>query len=91
MGKPFRRRERKLSPLSTENRRAGPAADYRRAATHYYYTTERPPYSSFLLFAKRADKKYGISAGDILVELGRGERGREATPLFKVGYLTVTC
>ena len=28
-------------------------------------------YSSFLLFAKRAEKKYGISARDLLVELGR--------------------
>lgn len=28
-------------------------------------------YSSFLLFAKRAEKKYGISAREILVELGR--------------------
>lgn len=28
-------------------------------------------YSSFLLFAKRAEKKYGIQARDILVELGR--------------------
>ena len=28
-------------------------------------------YSSFLLFAERAEKKYGISARDILVELGR--------------------
>jgi 4-hydroxy-2-oxovalerate/4-hydroxy-2-oxohexanoate aldolase len=28
-------------------------------------------YSSFLLFAKRAAQKYGISARDILVELGR--------------------
>lgn len=28
-------------------------------------------YSSFLLFAKRAEVKYGISARDILVELGR--------------------
>jgi 4-hydroxy-2-oxovalerate/4-hydroxy-2-oxohexanoate aldolase len=28
-------------------------------------------YSSFLLFAKRAEAKYGISARDILVELGR--------------------
>jgi 4-hydroxy-2-oxovalerate/4-hydroxy-2-oxohexanoate aldolase len=28
-------------------------------------------YSSFLLFAKRAEEKYGISARDILVELGR--------------------
>ena len=28
-------------------------------------------YGSFLLFAKRAEKKYGISARDILVELGR--------------------
>ena len=28
-------------------------------------------YSSFLLFAKRAEKKYGIPARDILVELGR--------------------
>ena len=28
-------------------------------------------YSSFLLFAKRAAEKYGISARDILVELGR--------------------
>ena len=28
-------------------------------------------YSSFLLFAQRAAKKYGISARDILVELGR--------------------
>ncbi|WP_407926755.1 4-hydroxy-2-oxovalerate aldolase [Advenella mandrilli] len=28
-------------------------------------------YSSFLLFAKRAEKKYGVSARDILVELGR--------------------
>lgn len=28
-------------------------------------------YSSFLLFAKRAGKKYGISARDLLVELGR--------------------
>ena len=28
-------------------------------------------YSSFLLFAKRAEKKYGIAARDILVELGR--------------------
>ncbi|BDR10240.1 4-hydroxy-2-oxovalerate aldolase [Comamonas thiooxydans] len=28
-------------------------------------------YGSFLLFAKRAEKKYGISARDLLVELGR--------------------
>ncbi|MGE0114427.1 MAG: 4-hydroxy-2-oxovalerate aldolase [Steroidobacteraceae bacterium] len=28
-------------------------------------------YSSFLLFAKRAEKKYGIPARDILIELGR--------------------
>jgi 4-hydroxy-2-oxovalerate/4-hydroxy-2-oxohexanoate aldolase len=28
-------------------------------------------YSSFLLFAKRAEKKYGIAAREILVELGR--------------------
>ena len=28
-------------------------------------------YSSFLLFAKRAEQKYGVSARDILVELGR--------------------
>ena len=28
-------------------------------------------YSSFLLFAKRAEKKYGVSARDLLVELGR--------------------
>lgn len=28
-------------------------------------------YSSFLLFAQRAAAKYGISARDILVELGR--------------------
>ena len=28
-------------------------------------------YSSFLLFAQRAEKKYGVSARDILVELGR--------------------
>ena len=28
-------------------------------------------YSSFLLFAKRAEKKYGISAREILVEVGR--------------------
>ena len=28
-------------------------------------------YSSFLLFAKRAGEKYGISARDLLVELGR--------------------
>lgn len=28
-------------------------------------------YGSFLLFAKRAEKKYGVSARDILVELGR--------------------
>ena len=28
-------------------------------------------YSSFLLFAKRAEKKYGIPAREILVELGR--------------------
>lgn len=28
-------------------------------------------YSSFLLFAKRAEKKYGIQARDLLVELGR--------------------
>lgn len=28
-------------------------------------------YSSFLLFAQRAEKKYGIAARDILVELGR--------------------
>lgn len=28
-------------------------------------------YSSFLLFAKRAEKKYGIQARDVLVELGR--------------------
>jgi 4-hydroxy-2-oxovalerate/4-hydroxy-2-oxohexanoate aldolase len=28
-------------------------------------------YSSFLLFAKRAEKKYGVAARDILVELGR--------------------
>ena len=28
-------------------------------------------YSSFLLFAKRAEAKYGIQARDILVELGQ--------------------
>jgi 4-hydroxy-2-oxovalerate/4-hydroxy-2-oxohexanoate aldolase len=28
-------------------------------------------YGSFLLFAKRAEKKYGVSARDLLVELGR--------------------
>jgi len=28
-------------------------------------------YSSFLLFAKRAEEKYGIKARDLLVELGR--------------------
>jgi len=28
-------------------------------------------YSSFLLFAKRAEKKFGVSARDILVEMGR--------------------
>lgn len=28
-------------------------------------------YSSFLLFAKRAEKKYGVSAREILIELGR--------------------
>ena len=28
-------------------------------------------YSSFLLFAQRAEKKYGVSARDILVELGK--------------------
>jgi 4-hydroxy-2-oxovalerate/4-hydroxy-2-oxohexanoate aldolase len=28
-------------------------------------------YSTFLLFAQRAEKKYGVSARDILVELGR--------------------
>ncbi|MCY1186717.1 4-hydroxy-2-oxovalerate aldolase 4 [compost metagenome] len=28
-------------------------------------------YSSFLLFAKRAEAKYGISARELLVELGR--------------------
>jgi 4-hydroxy-2-oxovalerate/4-hydroxy-2-oxohexanoate aldolase len=28
-------------------------------------------YSSFLLFAKRAEKKYGVAAREILVELGR--------------------
>lgn len=28
-------------------------------------------YGSFLLFAKRAEKKYGVSARDILVEMGR--------------------
>jgi 4-hydroxy-2-oxovalerate/4-hydroxy-2-oxohexanoate aldolase len=28
-------------------------------------------YSSFLLFAQRAAKKYGVSSRDILVELGR--------------------
>lgn len=28
-------------------------------------------YSSFLLFAKRAEQKYGIQAGELLVELGR--------------------
>jgi len=28
-------------------------------------------YSSFLLFAKRAEKKYGVPAREILVELGR--------------------
>lgn len=28
-------------------------------------------YSSFLLFAKRAEKKYGVTARDLLVELGR--------------------
>ena len=28
-------------------------------------------YSSFLLFAKRAAEKYGLSSRDILVELGR--------------------
>src|SRR5437868_8695620 len=33
-------------------------------------------YSSFLLFAKRAEAKYGVSSRDILVELGRREIGR---------------
>jgi 4-hydroxy-2-oxovalerate/4-hydroxy-2-oxohexanoate aldolase len=28
-------------------------------------------YGSFLLFAKRAEQKYGVSARDILVEMGR--------------------
>ncbi len=28
-------------------------------------------YSSFLLFAKRAEAKYGVSAREILIELGR--------------------
>ena len=28
-------------------------------------------YGSFLLFAKRAEKKYGVPARDILVEMGR--------------------
>ncbi|MOA53148.1 4-hydroxy-2-oxovalerate aldolase 4 [compost metagenome] len=28
-------------------------------------------YSSFLLFAKRAEQKYGIAARELLVELGR--------------------
>ncbi|MCY1398839.1 4-hydroxy-2-oxovalerate aldolase 4 [compost metagenome] len=28
-------------------------------------------YSSFLLFAKRAEQKYGIQARELLVELGR--------------------
>jgi 4-hydroxy-2-oxovalerate/4-hydroxy-2-oxohexanoate aldolase len=28
-------------------------------------------YSSFLLFAKRAEKKYGVSARELLIELGR--------------------
>ena len=28
-------------------------------------------YSSFLLFAQRAEKRYGISAREILLELGR--------------------
>ena len=28
-------------------------------------------YSSFLLFAQRASKKYGLSSRDILMELGR--------------------
>ena len=30
-----------------------------------------PVYGSFLLFAKRAEKKYGVPARDLLVELGR--------------------
>jgi len=28
-------------------------------------------YSPFLLFAKRAEERYGVSARDVLVELGR--------------------
>ncbi|MNE98033.1 4-hydroxy-2-oxovalerate aldolase 4 [compost metagenome] len=28
-------------------------------------------YGSFLLFAKRAEQKYGVSAREILVEMGR--------------------
>jgi 4-hydroxy-2-oxovalerate/4-hydroxy-2-oxohexanoate aldolase len=28
-------------------------------------------YGSFLLFAKRAEKKYGVPAREILVEMGR--------------------
>jgi 4-hydroxy-2-oxovalerate/4-hydroxy-2-oxohexanoate aldolase len=28
-------------------------------------------YSSFLLFAKRAEQKYGVAAREILIELGR--------------------
>ena len=31
-------------------------------------------YSSFLLFAKRAGRKYGVSARDILVEMGGARR-----------------
>ena len=46
-------------------------------------------YSSLLLFAKRAEAKYGIHAHDILVELGRQRLGGGQENMIEDAALTM--
>ena len=46
-------------------------------------------YGSFLLFAKRAEKKYGVPARDLLVELGRRGMVGGQVDMFVVTALTM--